>query len=217
MTPGDSPRAFFWETDGQMFTGLIKTMGTVADVGTAGITVDAGGLAGGAEVGDSVAVDGVCLTVTAIGGTRLVFDVSDETRSCTTVGSLRPGSRVNLEDALTPSSRIGGHFVLGHVDGVGRIASRRPRGAAVILGIRVPEELAGQLLPKGSVAVDGISLTVNDVRGTLFRVNLVPHTRSKVTLEFKRPGDAVNIETDLLVKAVMARAGMVAGVTGREA
>jgi riboflavin synthase len=199
-----------------MFTGLIKAIGTVAGVGSGSITVDAGPLAGDAAKGDSIAVDGICLTVTAVDGPRLTFDVSDETRSRTTAGRLRAGSRVNLEDALTPSARIGGHFVLGHVDGIGRIVSRKPKGQSVLVGIRVPESLAGEILPRGSVAVDGISLTVNELRGTQIVVNLVPHTRSAVTLEEKRPGDEVNIETDLLVKAVMARAGTIAGTAGLE-
>ncbi len=198
-----------------MFTGLIKEMGTVAALERtadgAKLVVVAPRLGPRAAPGDSIAADGACLTMTMREGDRLSFDVSGETLARTTMGGLRPGDRVNLEDALTPSSPMGGHFVLGHVDGVGAIVSRRPAGKTAIITFRVPQELSRYLVPKGSVAVDGISLTVNEARGDTFTATLIPRTLESVTLGGKRVGDQVNIETDILVKSV----DCLLGTTGR--
>jgi riboflavin synthase len=189
-----------------MFTGLVREMGRVVRLerssGGAVLVVEAPLTAPGAALGDSIAVSGVCLTVTAREGSRLSFDASGETLSLTTLGGLKPGDPVNIEESLTPSARMGGHFVLGHVDGVGRVDSVRPAGASAIMAVRVPSGLERYLVPKGSVAVDGVSLTINTVRGTVFTVNLIPHTLARVTLGRRRKGDPVNIETDILVKSV---------------
>jgi riboflavin synthase len=189
-----------------MFTGLIREKGRVRGVergsGVVRLRVEAPLLARGAREGDSIAVDGVCLTVTGRAADVLSFDVSPETVRRTTLADAAPGDAVNLEDALPADGRLGGHFVLGHVDGTGTVVSRSPSGETVVYTFRVPEDLARHLVPKGSVAIDGISLTINEVRGTTFTVTLIPHTLSQVTLGDRKPGDRVNIETDLLVKAV---------------
>ncbi len=189
-----------------MFTGLIKEKGRAAAMrkGPAGarLTVQAPLLGSKAALGDSIAVNGACLTVAGKNGDRLDFDVSRETLKKTAVGSLRPGDEVNLEDALTPGSPMGGHFVQGHVDGAGRVAAVRKTGGAAVMSVRVPAELARYLVPKGSVAVDGVSLTVNEVRGAVFTVTLVPRTLAVTTLGARRRGDAVNVEADILAKTV---------------
>jgi riboflavin synthase len=189
-----------------MFTGLIKEKGAVISLteGPAGarLAVAAPLLGQRAALGDSIAVNGACLTVADKKGDRLVFDVSRETLKKTTIGGLRPGAAVNLEDSLTPSAPLGGHFVQGHVDGVGRVAAARKSGGTALLSVRVPGGLARYLVPKGSVAVDGVSLTVNEVRGAVFTVTLVPHTLVQTILASKRRGNPVNIEADILAKTV---------------
>ena len=189
-----------------MFTGIIEGLGTVVarrpmDQGRrlavlADIDLDT------TRVGDSIAVSGACLTVVRREGRRFEADVAPETLARTTFGRTGVGERVNLERALRFSDRLDGHLVSGHVDGRGTIAARRPEGNAVVVRIDVPPELARYLIEKGSVAVDGVSLTVNrrDDRG--FTVSIIPHTAGLTTVGFKEVGAAVNIETDMIGKYV---------------
>lgn len=189
-----------------MFTGIIQDTGTVRKLtrrgGDAQLEVATALPLGDVKVGDSIAVSGACLTVTALGDRSFTFDVSAETLSKTTLGSLRAGERVNLEKALRMSDFLGGHIVLGHVDCVGRIVERSVRAGSIVYGISLEPGLAKYVVAKGSVAVDGISLTVNACEGDRFYVNIIPHTAEKTTLAGKKAGDPVNIETDILGKYV---------------
>jgi riboflavin synthase len=189
-----------------MFTGLIEDTGRVA-------AFDRRGEAGNLRVetalpveeialGDSVAVNGACLTVTARSGVCLTFDVSPETIDRTTFRSIRPGSSVNLERALSLGERLGGHIVSGHIDCCGRLARLETRSGNRILEFALPPAHARYLVEKGSVAIDGISLTVNDVSAAGFSVNIIPHTLARTTLATLKPGDEVNIETDIIGKYV---------------
>jgi riboflavin synthase len=162
----------------------------------------AAALAAQLRLGESVSVNGACLTVVAHDAETFAFEVGPETLRRTNLGELKPGDRVNLERSLQLGDRLSGHLVQGHVDGVGRIERRLPEGQWVTMWFRCPEELAAQLVTKGSVAVDGISLTVVDVERDGFSVALIPHTLEHTTLGFKGPGAAVNLETDLLAKYV---------------
>jgi len=146
--------------------------------------------------GDSVCVQGACLTVTAKRGGAAYFDLSPGTRRRTTLGQLRPGQEVNIELSLRPADRLGGHIVLGHVDGVGRV--KRVAGGKLL--IEAPRPLAKYLIPRGSIAVDGVSLTITAVRGTTFSANLIPYTRRRTTLGQLKPGQRVNLEVDPLAK-----------------
>jgi riboflavin synthase len=194
-----------------MFTGIIEGIGTVTGRSRHGeggrLECDAGRLAAGLSPGDSIAVDGACLTVSARSGTRFTADLAAETLRRTTLGSLRAGSRVNLERAVRLEDRLGGHLVSGHVDGIGRITARRPEGTGERLGIRYPASLAPFLVPKGSVAVDGISLTVAALTATTLEIAVIPYTLRETTLPAKRPGAAVNLEADLAGKYLARRAG----------
>lgn len=155
-----------------------------------------------AEIGDSIAVNGTCLTVVEIKGKMLGFDMSGETLRSTDLGSLRTKDRVNLEPSLRLDSRLGGHFVTGHIDGVGAIKSKSAAGDVIKIMIGAGEEITRYLVEKGSVAVDGISLTVVDVLSKGFSVVIIPHTAQLTTIGFKGPGDKVNIEVDILGKYV---------------
>jgi len=189
-----------------MFTGIIEELGTVRSVEVRGegarLTVEAPGIVAGARRGDSVAVNGVCLTITERTETAFAADVMAETMAKTNLGQLRRGARVNLERALRLGDRLGGHLVTGHVDGVGTITGRERVGIATVVTIRAPQEVVRYLIPKGSVAVDGISLTVVEVRGDAFTVSIIPHTAAVTTLGFKQPGDTVNLEADVIGKYV---------------
>lgn len=189
-----------------MFTGIIEEIGSVvsASRGERGLTlqVQSGLERRSIAAGDSVAVNGVCLTVSGWRDDVLAFDVSHETHSSTTLGRLGPGERVHLERALTLGGRLGGHLVTGHVDGVGEVAGRSSSGPNVDIEIVAPDQAAAYLVPKGSVAVDGVSLTVNQPSGKRFRVTLVPHTLENTLLGERRPGDRLNIEADILGKYV---------------
>jgi riboflavin synthase len=153
-------------------------------------------------VGDSIAVNGVCLTVTKFIRGAFVADVSEETASRTTLGSVRPSSKVNLERALRMSDRLGGHIVTGHVDGLGELVMRRPAGNSVVYEFSAPREVLPYVAPKGSVAIDGISLTVASVRPGGFTVAVIPHTDESTTLSSKPVGATVNMEADMLAKYV---------------
>jgi len=188
-----------------MFTGIIQSVGKIAAIeqkgGDARVRVDAGGL-DMAEVntGDSIAVSGVCLTAVEHSASEFVADVSGETLSRTMLGRLRPSDPVNLEKALTLGTPLGGHLVSGHVDGVGKVVSREPEGRSVRFRFEAPAALARYIAEKGSICVDGVSLTVNAVSGAQFTVNIVPHTLARTTLDNLRPGSEVNLEVDLLAR-----------------
>lgn len=185
-----------------MFTGIIAATGTIASIRDSGdwrIRVVSDEMDfGDVEVGDSIAVSGVCLTVLEPTAEGFDADVSRETLACTTLQDLCHGARVNLEKALTPQSRLGGHIVSGHVDGVGELLSRTPDARSERLVFRVPRELARYIAHKGSVCIDGVSLTVNEVSGDTFGVNIIPHTAERTTLREYRPGRKVNIEVDVV-------------------
>jgi len=191
-----------------MFTGLVEGLGTVTavDAESAGIRIaiqpPVEMSAGDCQLGDSVALNGCCLTVIAIEGTRWSFQAGTETLSKTNLGRLQPGDRVNLERSLPVSGRLGGHFVQGHVDGVGTVECIDRDSEWIKMTFRVPEALAELMVPKGSVAVDGVSLTLVTVERDRFSVALIPHTLGVTTLGLRQVGDPVNIETDILGKYV---------------
>lgn len=189
-----------------MFTGLVEALGTVAARTTEGpgdrLEVICPDIAPELVPGESVAVNGACLTVVARDEKSFHFQVGPESLRRTNLGELVPGDWVNLERSLRLSDRLGGHFVQGHIDGVGSIDQRLPQGEWVMVWFRCPQALAAQMVPKGSVAVDGISLTLVDVEAERFSVALIPHTLAHTTLGLKQPGAAVNLETDLLAKYV---------------
>jgi riboflavin synthase len=192
-----------------MFTGLVEERGEVVRLAehAKGVRFDVRASfaqqPGGVAVGDSVAVNGCCLTVTAIRGDgALEFDLLAETRRVTNMTALRPGALVNLERSLRFDGRIGGHFVSGHIDTTGEIAVLEPRGSDIYLRVRVTAEFLRYLVAKGSIAVDGISLTVAELHADGFAVWLIPHTLAVTTLGVRRVGDHVNLEFDLLAKYV---------------
>jgi riboflavin synthase len=189
-----------------MFTGLIETLGTVQSVTQQGagrqLVLSAPTFEGQLAVGESVAVNGVCLTLVETHLHWCRFEVGPETMLRTYLGALRVQDRVNLERSLRVGDRLGGHLVQGHVDGVGQIARIERGGEWVMMGFTCPPELTAQMVPKGSIAVDGISLTLVDVTRDGFSVMLIPHTLANTTLGFKQPGDAVNLEVDQIAKYV---------------
>jgi riboflavin synthase len=189
-----------------MFTGLIEAMGVVRRVESTGagkqLTISAPILGGDVAIGESVSVNGACLTVVEQTVDSCRFEAGPETLRCTNLGTLAAGDRVNLERALRLSDRLGGHLVQGHVDATGRIAERRRDGDWDIVWFDCPGELMTQIVPKGSIAVDGVSLTVVEAMSNRFSVMLIPHTMAHTTLGHRRPGDVVNLETDLLAKYV---------------
>ena len=189
-----------------MFTGLVESMGEVARViprgSDAELVIKSSWPAAQAVIGESVAVSGVCLTVTKVTGDGMALDVSAETLSRTTLGGLRPGSAVNLERALKLGDRLGGHLVTGHVDCVGRLTNLLNVGQSLQIMVEIPPEHLRLVVEKGSVALDGASLTVNEVSAKGFSLNIIPHTLRATTLELANEGDSVNIETDLIGKYV---------------
>jgi riboflavin synthase len=189
-----------------MFTGLVEALGTVREIVSEGpgcrLTVGAAQIAAELIGGESIAVNGACLTVIANDEQTCSFQLSPETLQRTNLGELRQGDRINLERALRLSDRLGGHLVQGHVDGIGHVAQRIPEGDWVTVWFNCPLSLAAQMVTKGSVAVDGVSLTLVDVGDDRFSVALIPYTLAHTTLGFKGPGAAVNLETDLLAKYV---------------
>ncbi len=200
-----------------MFTGIVQHLGRVAEAsGSAGalrLSVDAGPLAADAKTGDSVCVSGVCLTVAAKAGDALRFDVIGETLSRSTLGEVRRGEAVNLELSLRPSDRLGGHFVTGHVDGVALVSRRSESPAEVRMAFTGESALTRQMIPKGSVAIDGVSLTLTEVGEGFFEVALIPHTLAVTTLGARRAGDRVNVECDLLGKYVLKALGKSDGIS----
>jgi riboflavin synthase len=198
-----------------MFTGLVEALGTVRERTPDGagcrLTVSAPGLAGDLSLGESVAVNGACLTVVAHDSEVFQFQAGPETLRRTNLGELAAGDRVNLERSLKVGDRLGGHLVQGHIDAVGHVAERVPQGEWETVWFSCPSELAAQMASKGSVAVDGVSLTLVDVEAERFSVALIPHTLAHTTLGFKGPGAAVNLETDVLAKYVFRQLSLVLG------
>jgi riboflavin synthase len=180
-----------------MFTGIVEELGRLASLDGGRLRIAATRVVDDASIGDSIAVNGCCLTVVAVGDGWWEADVSDETISRTSLASLRPGDGINLERAVRLSDRLGGHVVQGHVDGVGEVVEPVPD-----LRVRAPAELTRYLVEKGSVTVDGVSLTVVDALDDGFTVAIIPHTAEVTTLGDKRPGDLVNLEVDVMAKYV---------------
>jgi riboflavin synthase len=202
-----------------MFTGIIEESGVVKSVkkaaGKAILSVNAKICISGTKKGDSISVNGSCLTVTGIQKNCLDFDVSPETLEKTNLAFLKIGQRVNLERSLSASSRLGGHFVTGHIDCVGIIRHRQKAGSFLKMGIELPKAYMSFLAEKGSIAVDGISLTVNSIREAYFYVMLIPHTIKYTTLARKQISDTLNIETDILAKYInstLKRTGCLSGI-----
>lgn len=189
-----------------MFTGIIEGFGKVTAIRPAGqgkkLTFGSEFALDGTKVGDSIAVNGACLTAVAIGGKQFTADVSPETMNKTVLGKLSIGDRVNLERALRISDRIDGHLVSGHIDGIGVLKRKETKSNAIIVTISTTEDLLAQMIKKGSVAVDGISLTINSIGNDGFEVSIIPHTAKLTTIGFKKIGDLVNIETDMIGKYV---------------
>lgn len=188
-----------------MFTGIVQALGTIEAIETqqqaVRMLISCGGLDCADLInGDSIAVNGVCLTIADSDEHGIHVDISAETLSCTTLSGLEPGYHVNLEKALLPTMPIGGHFVSGHVDDVGVVNDIVDEGRSVRMRIAIPVRLARYIAPKGSVCVDGVSLTVNDVRDSEFTVNIIPHTRTSTILGEYTSGTTVNIEVDLIAR-----------------
>lgn len=202
-----------------MFTGLIEEIGEVRSLtgGTVGrLAVASNVVIRDVALGDSVAVNGVCLTVTSVDDSLIGFDAVPETLSRSSLRDLRPGDRVNLEASLRAGKMIGGHFVQGHVDGVGTVESIRSLSDSAVIRIQAPREVLGYVVEKGSIAVDGISLTVASCDDAGFTVAVIPHTLGATTLGLKRPGDRVNLEADIIGKYVekfLSGRGASGGVT----
>lgn len=194
-----------------MFTGLIEEKGIVRKIMKERLsillTIEADRVLEGLKPGESVAVNGACLTVTSFTTDSFTADVMPETLDKTNLGSLAPGTPVNLERALQVGGRLGGHLVTGHVDATGEILRLNRRGIAVEMWVRIPPGLERFLIPQGSVALDGVSLTVAELQSDAFMVSLIPHTRQETTLGTKKVGDTLNIEADLLGKYVCFLAG----------
>ena len=189
-----------------MFTGIVEEIGTIRKidkgVSSCSITVQAGKVLQGSQVGDSIAVNGVCLTATSISGNIFTADVMPETLRRSGLGQLTGGSRVNLERAMAAGGRFGGHIVSGHVDGLGKIVGREKDENAIWIMISAPAELLRYIVDKGSITIDGISLTVVAVTDTGFTVSIIPHTQDETTLVKKKIGDVVNLENDVIAKYV---------------
>lgn len=195
-----------------MFTGIVTALGTVRDVQPIGGRHDLRLVIGvspeflskpePAALGASIACSGICLTVVQLSGDSFSVDASAETLSKTVAGSWKPGSRINLERSLRLGDELGGHLVSGHVDGVAEVLEATPENASVRWRFRVPDALAPFIAPKGSVALDGVSLTVNEVDGAVFGVNIIPHTSSVTTFGTLQPGDRVNLEIDMMARYV---------------
>jgi riboflavin synthase len=199
-----------------MFTGLIEAVGDVVAVeqrpGAVRLYISAD-LAESLQVGESLAVNGVCLTGVEAGGPAMAFDVGPETMRVTALGDLEPGDRVNLERAMRADSRFGGHFVLGHADGIGTVVDVRPDGDFWWVKVRFAEHLASLFVPKGSVAVDGISLTVASLADDAFEVQIIPHTWTHTNLRGARAGTRVNLECDVIGKYVARAVSAIAQAT----
>jgi len=188
-----------------MFTGIVTDVGRVAEVVSGGdthFTIATSYDVDGIELGASISCDGACLTVVAVKPGHFSVTASAETLACTTLGDWTVGRRVNLERALKVGDELGGHIVSGHVDGLAQAVERRPEGESVRFVFEVPQRLAAYIAPKGSVALNGVSLTVNEVEGARFGVNVIPHTQAETTFDACQVGDRLNLEIDLLARYV---------------
>jgi riboflavin synthase len=189
-----------------MFTGIIEEIGVVnstqVNSQSGRLSINARYITSDVKLGDSIAVNGVCLTVVEFDSKTLAFDVSRETLNRTTLGSLRIGTKVNLERALRPSDRMGGHIVQGHVDSTGQFLTRQMVGEGFIMRFSYPKEIAHYICQKGSIAIEGISLTVANLASNFFEIAVVPHTLQMTTLSFLSSGDKVNLEVDIIAKYV---------------
>ncbi|VAW88878.1 Riboflavin synthase eubacterial/eukaryotic [hydrothermal vent metagenome] len=190
-----------------MFTGIIETVGRVVHIENdqqgSRLHLQPGKINPAmVDLGASIAVNGVCLTVCEFVAKGLLFDVSAETLSRTTLGQLSSGDRINLEQAVTPSTRLGGHFVNGHVDGMGKVISIMADGFSKIITVEIDNNLAKYIAIKGSVAIDGVSLTINQVNGKQFNLTLIPHTLQETTIGSYRPGQRINIEVDVIARYI---------------
>lgn len=188
-----------------MFTGIIEAVGRIigsaAQGGDLRLQIDTAALdLSDVALGDSIATNGVCLTVVSLPGSGFCADVSRESLAHTTLAGLAPGSLVNLEKALTPMTRLGGHIVSGHVDGVAEVVARQPQGRAVLLRLRAPSELARYIAHKGSITIDGVSLTVNKVDGAEFELMIVPHSQQQTIIPGYQVGTRVNVEVDVMAR-----------------
>ncbi len=187
-----------------MFTGIVEGMGTIENMTSRGadvvLRIETRMDLSDSKIGDSISVSGACLTITEMTGSGFAADVSAETLSKTNLGSLKRKDRVNLERALRLQSFLGGHLVLGHVDCIGTIRERSAKAGSIVFGFEIDRQFEKYIVEKGSVTVDGISLTVNRCEKNRFYVNIIPHTAAETTLGFKKAGDTVNIETDILGK-----------------
>ena len=189
-----------------MFTGIVEETGTIKKIekGTSSgrLTIEADKVLQGSEIGDSIAVNGVCLTITGMSGHLFTADVMAETMNRSSLGLLQPGSRVNLERAMPADGRFGGHIVAGHVDGTGTIVKIEKDETAVWYRIEAAPEVLRYIVEKGSITIDGISLTVATVSDTDFQVSIIPHTQANTVLSDRKTGDVVNLETDIIGKYV---------------
>lgn len=188
-----------------MFTGIIEAIGKVrrieAVAGDSRLSIDAGSLdMGDVKQGDSIAINGICLTVVGLHQSCFDADVSNETISLTTMQNLEEGSQVNLEKALLPTTRLGGHLVSGHVDGVGRVLNITQDARSTKYTIEVPDDLKRYIAVKGSICVDGVSLTINNVTDNSFEINIIPHTQQQTIIQTYKKGSRVNIEVDLVAR-----------------
>jgi riboflavin synthase len=185
-----------------LFTGIVEEVGKVAELDPTRMQVRASRVMESQKLGDSISVNGACLTVVAFDETSFAVDLSPETLRRTSLGSLKPGSVVNLERPLAVSDRLGGHIVQGHVDATGTIASSEPEGDSTILRISSPKEMMPYIVEKGFIAVDGISLTVVKKDTSSFTLSIIPYTMENTNLKEKSPGDRVNLEADILAKYI---------------
>ena len=189
-----------------MFTGIIEEIGSVYSIkfmaNSCQICINAKKILDDCKEGDSIAINGACLTVTQVFSDRFIADIMPETVRRTNLKDLKVGDKVNLERALRPTDRIGGHIVAGHVDGIGKIITVKTEGIASLMDIEVPSELTKYIAVKGSISVDGVSLTITKVLNLGFQVSLIPFTKQNTILGLKQPGDSVNIEVDMLARYV---------------
>lgn len=201
-----------------MFTGIIERVSELKAFSNTQLgrrfTIDLGHLASDASLGDSVAVNGVCLTIATLNGTIAEFDVMAETLKASTLGEMKVSDKLNLERAMAANGRFGGHFVQGHVDGTGRISKIVREAGQVLIYIEAPEELTREIIRKGSIAIDGISLTVADIVKNVFYVSLIPTTLKDTNLEYRKSGDKVNLEADIVAKMINAKLDRMTGVAG---
>jgi riboflavin synthase len=201
-----------------VFTGIIETVGRVTSVEAQDektrLAIEAAAVSDGLPIGASVAVNGTCLTVIAVSASQVVFEVVRETLDCSSLGDLRAGSRVNLERAMRADGRLDGHIVQGHVDGTGRVRAIERQGDDVRFAVDCEPEFAALLVPKGSIAIDGVSLTLVQVEDAGFDVALIPHTLAATNLADRKPGDRVNLEADVLGKYVQKYLERIHGAVG---